>query len=137
MGKADYMQAYPLPERCLGGSLRGSDWVVVSSGSTGQPMFWPRSVAHELDVAVRFEQVFCDSFRADERVVCFALRHGRRRRARQRNAAEFLKGQGGTTKLRYSLDSSSAFLSLYSASVNMPLAFKSANFSIAPKISAS
>ena len=100
MGKADYMQAYPLPERCLGGSLRGSDWVVVSSGSTGQPMFWPRSVAHELDVAVRFEQVFCDSFRADERstlaVVCFALRHGRRRRARQRNAAEFLKGQGVT-----------------------------------------
>jgi phenylacetate-CoA ligase len=77
MGKADYMRAYPLPERCLGGSLRGSDRVAVSSGSTGQPTFWPRSVAHELDVAVRFEQVFCDSFRADERsmlaVVCFAL----------------------------------------------------------------
>ena len=44
MGKADYMQAYPLPERCLGGSLRGSDRVAVSSGSTGQPTFWPRSV---------------------------------------------------------------------------------------------
>ena len=77
MGKADYMQAYPLPERCLGGSLRGSDRVAVSSGSTGQPTFWPRSVMHELDVAVRFEQVFCDSFRAHERstlaVVCFAL----------------------------------------------------------------
>ena len=77
MGKADYMQAYPLPERCLGGSLRGSDRVAVSSGSTGQPTFWPRSVTHELDVAVRFEQVFCDSFRAHERstlaVVCFAL----------------------------------------------------------------
>ena len=77
MGKADYMQAYPLPERCLGGSLRGSDRVAVSSGSTGQPTFWPRSALHELDVALRFEQVFCDSFRADERstlaVVCFAL----------------------------------------------------------------
>ncbi|MDD5320928.1 MAG: phenylacetate--CoA ligase family protein [Methylococcales bacterium] len=77
MGKTDYMQAYPLPERCLGGSLKGSDRVAVSSGSTGQPTFWPRSVAHELDVALRFEQVFCDSFRADERstlaVVCFAL----------------------------------------------------------------
>jgi len=77
MGKADYMQAYPLPERCLGGSLSGSDRVAVSSGSTGQPTFWPRSVLHELDVAVRFEQVFCDSFRAHERstlaVVCFAL----------------------------------------------------------------
>jgi phenylacetate-CoA ligase len=77
MGKADYMQAFPLPERCLGGSLRCSDRVAVSSGSTGQPTFWPRSVAHELDVALRFEQVFCDSFHAHERstlaVVCFAL----------------------------------------------------------------
>ena len=77
MGKADYMQAYPLPKRCLGGSLKGSDRVAVSSGSTGLPTFWPRSVAYELDVALRFEQVFSDSFRAHERstlaVVCFAL----------------------------------------------------------------
>ncbi|MDD2659785.1 MAG: phenylacetate--CoA ligase family protein [Methylococcales bacterium] len=77
MGKADYMQTYPLPERCLGGSLRGSDRVAVSSGSTGQPTFWPRSVMHEIDVALRFEQVFSDSFHAHERstlaVVCFAL----------------------------------------------------------------
>ena len=77
MGKTNYMQTYPLPERCLGGSLAGSDRVAVSSGSTGQPTFWPRSVLHEQDVAVRFEQVFYDSFRAHERstlaVVCFAL----------------------------------------------------------------
>lgn len=76
-GKGDYMQAYPLPERCLGGSLQGADRVAVSSGSTGQPTFWPRSAAYELDVAVRFEQVFVDSFAADQRstlaVVCFAL----------------------------------------------------------------
>ena len=30
MGKANYMQAYPLPERCMGGSLKGSDRVAVS-----------------------------------------------------------------------------------------------------------
>lgn len=77
MGKADYMRAYPLPERCFGGSLQGADRVAVSSGSTGQATFWPRSAAYELDVALRFEQVFYDSFRAHERntlaVVCFAL----------------------------------------------------------------
>ncbi len=77
MNKANYMQAYPLPERCQGGSLKGSDRVAVSSGSTGQPTFWPRSVTHERDVAVRFEQVFYDGFRVHERstlaVVCFAL----------------------------------------------------------------
>ncbi|WFP51951.1 phenylacetate--CoA ligase family protein [Methylomonas sp. EFPC3] len=77
MGKADYMQAYPLPERCFGGSLHGADRVAVSSGSTGKPTFWPRAAADELEVALRFEQVFADSFQADRRstlaVVCFAL----------------------------------------------------------------
>ncbi|MGR9046626.1 MAG: phenylacetate--CoA ligase family protein [Gammaproteobacteria bacterium] len=77
MGKSDYMQAYPLPDRCLGGTLAGADRVAVSSGSTGKPTFWPRSAAYELEVALRFEQVFHDSFRAHERstlaIVCFAL----------------------------------------------------------------
>jgi phenylacetate-CoA ligase len=75
--KRNYMQAYPLPQRCRNGSLAECDRVAVSSGSTGQPTFWPRSVLHELDIALRFEQVFRDSFRAHERstlaVVCFAL----------------------------------------------------------------
>ncbi|PPD42211.1 MAG: phenylacetate--CoA ligase [Methylobacter sp.] len=77
MDKSNYMQAYPLPERCFGGSLKGADRIAVSSGSTGRPTFWPRSATYELDVAVRFEQVFHDSFRAHERstlaIVCFAL----------------------------------------------------------------
>ena len=49
----------------------------MSSGSTGQPTFWPRFLSDELPIAVRFEQVFHDSFQADQRrtlaVVCFAL----------------------------------------------------------------
>jgi phenylacetate-CoA ligase len=77
MNKPNYMYAYPLPQRCRGGSLLSCDRVAVSSGSTGHPTFWPRSVRHELDIALRFEQVFRDSFRAHERstlaVVCFAL----------------------------------------------------------------
>jgi len=77
MSKQDYMRAYPLAQRCFGGSLAGADRVAVSSGSTGQPTFWPRSAADEWDVALRFEQVFKDSFAADRRttlaVVCFAL----------------------------------------------------------------
>lgn len=77
INKPNYMQAYPLPQRCFDGSLAGADRVAVSSGSTGQPTFWPRSAAYELDVALRFEQVFRDSFAAHQRstlaVVCFAL----------------------------------------------------------------
>lgn len=76
MTKQNYMRAYPLSERCRGGDLSQCDMLAVSSGSTGTPMIWPRSVVHELDIAYRFEQVF-HAFRADERptlaVVCFAM----------------------------------------------------------------
>ena len=60
-----------------GGALLSSDTIATSSGSTGEPMFWPRSLADELAVAVRFEQVFVDSFESDVKrtlaVVCFPL----------------------------------------------------------------
>ena len=77
MTKADYLQRHPLPERCRDGDLSSLDIVAVSSGSTGEPTFWPRALSDELAVAWRFEQVFRDSFLADQRttlaVVCFPL----------------------------------------------------------------
>ncbi len=77
LDKAGYMQKYPLPERCNGGQITACDRLAVSSGSTGSPIFWPRAMLDELDVALRFEQVFRQSFRAFERdtlaVVCFPL----------------------------------------------------------------
>lgn len=76
MTKPNYMRAYPLTERCRHGALHECDMLAVSSGSTGTPTVWPRTVAHELDIAFRFEQVF-HAFRAHQRrtlaVVCFAL----------------------------------------------------------------
>ncbi|WP_327003440.1 phenylacetate--CoA ligase family protein [Dactylosporangium sp. NBC_01737] len=75
--KADYHRRYPLPQLCRGGRLDGAETVAVSSGSSGQPTVWPRSVLDELVVARRFEQAMVGSFRADRRrtlvVVCFAL----------------------------------------------------------------
>lgn len=75
--KDNYLRAFPLTELVRGGRLEAMDMVAVSSGSTGQPGFWPRSLTDELGVAVRFEQVFHDSFMAESRrtlaVVCFAL----------------------------------------------------------------
>jgi phenylacetate-CoA ligase len=75
--KANYHQRYPLAERCRSGDLSSSDMIAASSGSTGEPTFWPRSFTDELLVAARFEQVFRDSFAADARrtlaVVCFPL----------------------------------------------------------------
>ena len=75
--KDNYLRRHPLAQLCRGGQLTGCDMIAVSSGSTGEPTFWPRSVADEFTVATRFEQVFHDSFEADRRttlaVVCFAL----------------------------------------------------------------
>ena len=75
--KANYMREFALPERCKGGSLINCDRLAVSSGSTGTPTFWPRAMVDELDVALRFEQVFRQSFHAHElntlAVVCFPL----------------------------------------------------------------
>jgi phenylacetate-CoA ligase len=77
VSKQSYMLRHPLASLCRGGLLEANDMVAVSSGSTGSPAFWPRFFADELHVARRFEQVFHDSFRADERrtlaVVCFTL----------------------------------------------------------------
>jgi phenylacetate-coenzyme A ligase PaaK-like adenylate-forming protein len=75
--KANYLRRHPLPALCRGGRLVNNDFVAVSSGSTGEPTFWPRFVTDELAIATRFEQIFHDAFRASEKrtlaVVCFAL----------------------------------------------------------------
>ncbi|HEY2763695.1 MAG TPA: phenylacetate--CoA ligase family protein, partial [Pseudonocardiaceae bacterium] len=75
--KANYLRRHSLTRLCRDGELSGCDMIAVSSGSTGEPTFWPRTVADEYAIAVRFEQIFHDSFAADQRrtlaVVCFAL----------------------------------------------------------------
>jgi phenylacetate-CoA ligase len=75
--KKNYLRGHSLAALCRDGELPSCDMIAVSSGSTGEPMFWPRSVADEFSIATRFEQVFHDSFAADRRrtlaVVCFAL----------------------------------------------------------------
>ncbi|MFG1944308.1 phenylacetate--CoA ligase family protein [Nonomuraea sp. NPDC048826] len=73
--KDTYTRRHPLPDLCRHGVI--GDIVAVSSGSTGEPAFWPRTAADEHVIAARFEEVFRDSFAARERrtlaVVCFAL----------------------------------------------------------------
>ena len=75
--KKDYHSPNELRALCRHGELASSDFVAVSSGSTGEPAVWPRFVSDELGTAYRFEQVLSDSFRVDGcrtlGVVCFAL----------------------------------------------------------------
>jgi phenylacetate-CoA ligase len=75
--KENYHGRYPLAQRCRDGRLESCDMIAVSSGSTGQPAYWPRFLHDELAAAARFEQIFHDSFEADRQptlaVVCFPL----------------------------------------------------------------
>ncbi|GII66041.1 phenylacetate--CoA ligase [Sphaerisporangium krabiense] len=77
LDKDSYHRRHPLPRLCRHGRLDACDMVAVSSGSSGAPTVWPRSVLDERLVAARFEQVFRDAFHAGERttlaVICFAL----------------------------------------------------------------
>jgi phenylacetate-CoA ligase len=75
--KDNYLRHNSLAQLCRQGQLEHCDLIAVSSGSTGQPSFWARSLTDEFQIATRFEQIFHDSFQADQRrtlaVVCFAL----------------------------------------------------------------
>lgn len=75
--KENYLQPHPLSALCRRGQIDSCDLIAVSSGSTGKPTFWPRFFTDELQIAIRFEQIFHDSFAADRRrtlaVICFSL----------------------------------------------------------------
>jgi phenylacetate-CoA ligase len=75
--KDNYLRQYPLAQLCRHGQLDQCDMIAVSSGSTGEPSFWTRTLIDELEIASRFEQIFRDSFQAEHRrtlaVICFAL----------------------------------------------------------------
>jgi phenylacetate-CoA ligase len=55
--KDNYFNKHPLESRCYGGSLSSADFVHQSSGSSGKPTYWLRSLADEVAVTARFEQV--------------------------------------------------------------------------------
>jgi phenylacetate-CoA ligase len=75
--KENYLKVYSLAELCKEGKLESCDIIAASSGSTGNPTFWPRFFSDELAITIRFEQIFYDSFFADTRrtlaVICFTL----------------------------------------------------------------
>ena len=75
--KDNYINTYYLSDRCRQGKIKNCDFIAVSSGSTGNPTFWPRFISDEYQIATRFEQIFKNSFQANQgttlAVVCFSL----------------------------------------------------------------
>ncbi|NER48282.1 MAG: phenylacetate--CoA ligase family protein [Symploca sp. SIO1A3] len=77
INKQNYHSRHPIADLCRNGKLEDCDMIAVSSGSTGSPTFWPRFLSDELQITTRFEQIFYDSFAAQNQstlaVICFSL----------------------------------------------------------------
>jgi phenylacetate-CoA ligase len=77
MDKTNYLRKYPLTELCWDGTLAGSRMISVSSGSTGQPFFWPRGVEQDHEGAWLHERIYRDIFEVQEiptlLVICFSM----------------------------------------------------------------
>lgn len=63
--KKNYIAAYPLEERCWDGALGNAHLIAMSSGTTGEPTFWPRSAFQELEAGVLHELIYKHLFDMD------------------------------------------------------------------------
>ena len=64
--KRNYINAYPLKDRSWDGKLEQMKIAAVSSGTTGEPTFWPRSSYQEFEAAIIHELIYRYSFDIDK-----------------------------------------------------------------------
>ncbi len=63
--KKNYIQHYPLAQRCWDGNLASADLIAMSSGTSGHPTAWPRGKAQEFEAAIIHELIYRSLFGAD------------------------------------------------------------------------
>ncbi len=56
--KDNYILSYPIEKRCWDGDLTQTHMLAASSGSTGEPTFWPRQLDQEVEGALIHEYLF-------------------------------------------------------------------------------
>ncbi len=75
--KENYINEYPLAKRCWDGRITDSRLIAISSGTSGEPKFWPRSEYQEFEAAVIHELLYRYSFEVDKYktllVICFPM----------------------------------------------------------------
>lgn len=60
--KKNYIQKYPLKDRCWNGRLFKNNFVAISSGTSGEATFWPRGEYQEFETAVIHELLYQSFF---------------------------------------------------------------------------
>lgn len=76
--KAGYLRAFPLSELCWDGDFRNKSWDIAStSGSTGEPFYFPRTDEQNKQYAVTAEMYLRENFEIHKKstlyINCFAL----------------------------------------------------------------
>lgn len=76
--KENYLLQYPLPMLCWDGIFSGKQWIIAStSGSTGNPFYFPRTNIHDKQCALSYELCFRAYYGIDAKstlfINCFAL----------------------------------------------------------------
>ena len=74
--KPTYIDAYSLNQLCWDGKLDTSYMLSASSGSTGQPYYWPRSDEQTLHGAMISELIYRECFRMHESSTLFIISFG-------------------------------------------------------------
>lgn len=65
--KENYINKYPVAARCWNGSLGKQALIAISSGTSGEPKFWPRSDFQEFEAAVIHEVLYRRLFQIHKR----------------------------------------------------------------------
>lgn len=73
VNKKNYLRYYPFPELCWNGNPGGMDMISVSSGSTGEPLYWLRGEEQEREAALTLESLYTDSFEIDRKSTLFIV----------------------------------------------------------------
>ena len=63
--KKNYINSYPLEKRCWDGDLSRLNLLAISSGTSGEPKFWPRGGYQEFEAAIIHELIYRYSFDID------------------------------------------------------------------------
>lgn len=71
MTKKNYIKKYPLEDLCWDGKLPALSMVSVSSGSTGEPTFWPRGFKQDKETSLSHEFFMRNSFNIHKRSTLF------------------------------------------------------------------
>ncbi len=61
-----YLRSYKLDDLCWDGNLRDLDMISTSSGSTGEPFYWPRGLEQEAEVTKIYDLIY-KAFEADKK----------------------------------------------------------------------